>query len=115
MNTELSLADQMALDSVVMARNAINQLDQTIEKLTNIVKGHQTKNLKEEQAKLQNLAEKADLINLTTEILEKNDIVNELLIEVSGFVIELDEEAEEPTEANTNPEQYPIPPYNIDC
>jgi len=110
MSDKLTLADQMALDSVVMARNAINQLDQTIEKLTNIVKGHQAKNLKEEQAKLQNLAEKADLINLTTEILEKNDIVNELLIEVSGFAIELDEEAEEITEENTDP-GYTLPSF----
>ena len=111
MNIETDLAHEMALDNILAIQEARKTAESINTGLITILKGFQAKTLKEEQEKLARIESASEYITMIQDVNNLNAENFELIKEISGFVIELDEEAEEITEENTAPEMPPLSNY----
>ena len=114
MNIEKDLAHEMALDNILAIQEAQKTAESINVGLITILKGFQAKTLKEEQEKLARIESASEYITMIQDVNDLNAQNFELIKEITGFVIELDEEeeeAEEITEENTAPEIPPLTNY----
>ena len=111
MNIETDLAHEMALDNILAIQEARKTAESINTGLIAILKGFQAKTLKEEQDKLARIESASEYITMIQDVNNLNAENFELIKEISGFVIELDEEVEEITEENTAPEMPPLSNY----
>ncbi len=114
MNIETDLAHEMALDNILAIQEARKTAESINTGLITILKGLQENKLKEEQDRLARIDSQSGYINQIVEVNELNVQNFELIKEITGFVIQLDEDeeqAEEITEENTAPEIPPLSNY----
>ena len=94
MNIETDLAHEMALDNILAIQEARKTAESINTGLITILKGFQAKTLKEEQEKLARIESASEYITMIQDVNNLNAENFELIKEISGFVIELDLDAE---------------------